>query len=55
MQRSKLMDILKDGSEDAELRTAAYLQLMTCATPDILNQIQTVIEGEPDKSQVIQN
>ena len=46
------MAILKDTSEDSEIRTAAYLQTMTCPTSDLLTQIQILMEDEAEDSQV---
>ncbi|XP_070194611.1 uncharacterized protein [Littorina saxatilis] len=47
-----LTRVVKDKSEDSEIRIAAYLQLMTCPTPDLMTQIQVIIEDEADDSQV---
>ena len=45
------MVILKDTNEDS-IRTAAYLQTMTCPTSDLLTQIQILMEDEAEDSQV---
>ena len=51
-QKRQLLAILKDTSEDSEIRIAAYLQVMTCPTSDILTQIQILVEDEAEDSQV---
>jgi len=44
LQRSKLMNMLKDMSADAELRINAYLAIMECPDMENIAAISDVLE-----------
>nr|KAG5709527.1 hypothetical protein BaRGS_001577 [Batillaria attramentaria] len=50
--KSKLTELFRDASEDAEIRIAAFLQLMNCPSKPLLDRVQIVMESEPEDSQV---
>ncbi|XP_076462150.1 uncharacterized protein LOC143294657 [Babylonia areolata] len=52
VNRRPLQTIAEDRNEDNELRIMAYLQLMTCPSKDLLDQVQVLMETEPEDSQV---
>ncbi|XP_074643894.1 uncharacterized protein LOC141900764 [Tubulanus polymorphus] len=45
--RSRLMSVLTDTNEDVEVRIAAFLAVMQCASHDVLTAVQRMLEVEP--------
>ena len=52
VQKQNLIDILRDSSEDTEMRVTAYVQIMTCPTRAVLTDMQAIMESESEDSQV---
>ncbi|XP_033737047.1 LOW QUALITY PROTEIN: uncharacterized protein LOC117325169 [Pecten maximus] len=44
--RSELMMLYKDSSEDSEIRIAAYLEVMKCASSEVINEVKEVLAAE---------
>jgi len=45
--RSRVMEVFADTNEDVEVRIAAYLAVMQCASMDVLSAVQRTLENEP--------
>ena len=46
VQTENLLKMLRDMDEDSELRIAAYLGVMKCPTPALLEEIKTILASE---------
>ncbi|XP_021356772.1 uncharacterized protein LOC110452518 [Mizuhopecten yessoensis] len=44
--RSGLMALYKDRSEDSEIRIAAYLEVMKCASSEVISEVKEVLASE---------
>lgn len=45
--QTPILEVYKDTMQDSELRIAAYLALMKCPTPSVVDSVREALEAEP--------